>query len=131
MLFHHILLILIRNPLVNANDFHYINILQITLQYQFFNILFIFIIYFFKYNFQVIFLYFVNDTIDHMIICRKNITLIILIFYLPILISSPVLGCKDILACGDSTGGDYNLLLKVRDPSRPGLQVLCIVPQDY
>ena len=66
-----------------------------------------------------------------MIICRKNITLIILIFYLPILISSPVLGCKDILACGDSTGGDYNLLLKVRDPSRPGLQVLCIVPQDY
>jgi len=66
-----------------------------------------------------------------MIICRKNITLIILIFYLPILISSPVLGCKNILACGDSTGGDYNLLLKVRDPSRPGLQVLCIVPQDY
>jgi len=66
-----------------------------------------------------------------MIICRKNITIILLIFYLPILISSPVLGCKNILACGDSTGGDYNLLLKVRDPSRPGLQVLCIVPQDY
>ena len=66
-----------------------------------------------------------------MIICRKNITLIILIFYLPILISSPVLGCKDILACGDSTGGDYNLLLKVRDPSRPGLQVLSIVPKNY
>jgi hypothetical protein len=66
-----------------------------------------------------------------MMICRKNITLIILIFYLPILISSPVLGCKNILACGDSTGGDYNLLLKVRDPSRSGLQVLCIVPQDY
>jgi hypothetical protein len=66
-----------------------------------------------------------------MIICRKNITIIILIIYLPIFISSPVLGCKDILACGDSTGGDYNLLLKVRDPSRPGLQVLCIVPKDY
>ena len=66
-----------------------------------------------------------------MIICRKNITIIILIFYLPILISSPVLGCKDILACGDSTGGDYNLLLKVRDPSRPGLQVLSIVPKNY
>jgi len=40
-------------------------------------------------------------------------------------------GCKDILACGDSTRGDYNLFLKVRDPSRPGLQVLCIVPEGY
>ncbi len=40
-------------------------------------------------------------------------------------------GCKDILACGDSTKGDYNLFLKVRDPSRPGLQVLCIVPEGY
>jgi len=39
--------------------------------------------------------------------------------------------CKDILATGDATAGDYNLLLKVRDPSRPGLQVLCIVPEDY
>jgi len=40
-------------------------------------------------------------------------------------------GCKDILACGDSTRGDYNLFLKVRDPSRQGLQVLCIVPEGY
>ena len=39
--------------------------------------------------------------------------------------------CKDIVACGDATGGDYNLLLKVRDPSRPGLQVLTIVPEGY
>ncbi|KYK24468.1 hypothetical protein AYK24_06175 [Thermoplasmatales archaeon SG8-52-4] len=41
------------------------------------------------------------------------------------------LSCKDIVACGDATEGDYNLLLKVRDPSRPGLQVLCIVPEGY
>ena len=39
--------------------------------------------------------------------------------------------CKDIIACGDATAGDFNLLLKVRDPSRPGLQVLCIVPEGY
>jgi len=64
-------------------------------------------------------------------ICKINIIIIIMIFYLPIFISSPVLGCKDILTCGDSTAGDYNLLLKVRDPSRPGLQVLSIVPQNY
>ena len=41
------------------------------------------------------------------------------------------LWCKDIIACGDATMGDYNLLLKVRDPSRPGLQVLCMVPEGY
>jgi hypothetical protein len=39
--------------------------------------------------------------------------------------------CKDIIACGNATEGDYNLLLKVRDPSRLGLQVLCIVPEGY
>lgn len=42
-----------------------------------------------------------------------------------------VKACKDVVACGDATEGDYNLLLKVRDPSRPGLQVLCIVPEGY
>jgi hypothetical protein len=39
--------------------------------------------------------------------------------------------CKDIVAIGDATAGGYNLLLKVRDPSRPGLQVLCIVNRGY
>ncbi|HEX08667.1 MAG TPA: hypothetical protein ENG38_02525, partial [Thermoplasmatales archaeon] len=39
--------------------------------------------------------------------------------------------CKDIVAVGDATAGDYNLLLKVRDPSRPGLQTLCIVDKGY
>ena len=62
---------------------------------------------------------------------RKVIAIIILILYFPIMFSSTVLGCKDIIACGDSTDGDYNLLMKVRDPSRPGLQVLCIVPDNY
>ena len=38
-------------------------------------------------------------------------------------------GCKDIIAARDATDGDYNLLMKVRDPSRPGLQVLCIIPK--
>ena len=39
--------------------------------------------------------------------------------------------CKDIIVTGDATDGEYNLLLKVRDPSRDGLQVLCIVPEGY
>ena len=39
--------------------------------------------------------------------------------------------CKDIIAVGDATAGNYNLLLKVRDPSRPGLQTLCIVNKGY
>ena len=39
--------------------------------------------------------------------------------------------CKDIVAVGDATAGDYNLLLKVRDPSRPGYQVLFIIERGY
>jgi hypothetical protein len=69
---------------------------------------------------------------------RISLVLVILIFS-NILIANSVkseqgssgLCCKDIVACGDATAGDYNLLLKVRDPSRPGLQVLCIVPEGY
>jgi len=38
-------------------------------------------------------------------------------------------GCKDIVIASSATAGDYNLLLKVRDPSREGLQVLCRVPK--
>jgi len=37
--------------------------------------------------------------------------------------------CKDIIATTQATGVDYTLLLKVRDPSRPGLQVLTRVPK--
>jgi hypothetical protein len=54
-----------------------------------------------------------------------------LIFISETFITCNVEACKDIIACGDATEGDFNLLLKVRDPSRPGLQVLCIVPEGY
>lgn len=39
-----------------------------------------------------------------------------------------VQGCKDIVVASTATAGEYSLLLKVRDPSRDGLQVLCRVP---
>jgi hypothetical protein len=54
----------------------------------------------------------------------------ILLFF-NIFLNTNVEACKDILVCGDATEGNYNLLLKVRDPSRPGLQVLCIIPKGY
>jgi hypothetical protein len=37
--------------------------------------------------------------------------------------------CKVIVAVGDSTEGNYNLILKVRNPSRLGFQVLTIINQ--
>ncbi len=65
----------------------------------------------------------------------KKFNVIVVIFTVLILLnvvmSCPTKGCKDIVSCGNSNAGDYNLLLKVRDPSRPGLQVLCIVPEGY
>ncbi len=48
-----------------------------------------------------------------------------------IILYPSVYACKDIIACGDATKGEYNLLLKVRDPSRPGYQVLRIIPEGY
>jgi len=39
--------------------------------------------------------------------------------------------CKNVMALGSATAGNYSLLLKVRDPARPGYQVLCIVPKGY
>jgi len=39
--------------------------------------------------------------------------------------------CKNIMAVGNATKGNYSLLLKVRDPARPGLQVLCAIPKGY
>jgi hypothetical protein len=55
----------------------------------------------------------------------------ILFIIFQILNMPSITACKDIVACGDATEGDYNLLLKVRDPSRPGFQVLCMIPEDY
>jgi len=54
-----------------------------------------------------------------------------IILFLNLIVSDSTKACKDIIACGDATAGDYNLLLKVRDPSRRDLQVLCIVPAGY
>ncbi len=48
-----------------------------------------------------------------------------------LLLAPGAMACKDIIATGDATAGDYNLLLKVRDPSRPGPQVLCMVNRSY
>jgi hypothetical protein len=39
-----------------------------------------------------------------------------------------VIGCKDIVVTPRATGEECSLFLKVRDPSRDGLQVLCRVP---
>ena len=59
----------------------------------------------------------------------KTICLLSILFL--IFLSYNASACKDIVATGNTTDGDYNLLMKVRDPSRPGLQVLCIVPEGY
>lgn len=45
--------------------------------------------------------------------------------------ANTICGCKDIIATGNATDGAFNLLLKVRDPSRPGLQVLTQIPKNY
>ena len=67
-----------------------------------------------------------------MIKFRKIFSTFLIIFLLSnVILSINVKSCKDIVAIGDATDGDYNLLLKVRDPSRPGLQVLCIVHEGY
>ena len=56
---------------------------------------------------------------------------LLLAFLLLIILAPGVLGCKVIVAMDEVTAGDYNLLLKVRDPSRPGLQVLGKVEVGY
>jgi len=55
----------------------------------------------------------------------------IALVFLFLFISVNVQGCKDIIACGNATKGDFNLLLKVRDPSRPDFQVLTIIPKGH
>lgn len=48
-----------------------------------------------------------------------------------VLVMPSVSSCKDILVVGDATDGQANYLLKVRDPSRPGFQVLTMIPKNY
>jgi len=62
---------------------------------------------------------------------RRVITYLILTMFLFQGMMYSTSACKDIIACGDATAGDYNLLLKVRDPSRPGYQVLHMIPKGY
>ncbi len=58
----------------------------------------------------------------------KSIALfIIAVLFCSLIINSNA--CKVIVAVGDSTEGNYNLLLKIRDPSRLGFQVLTIANQ--
>ncbi len=70
-----------------------------------------------------------------MISCMNKYKIFTIIFTIcictVIIFPYSVKGCKDIVVVDDATEGDYNLLLKVRDPSRLGLQVLCIVPEEY
>jgi hypothetical protein len=54
--------------------------------------------------------------------------LLISILFVSIILFPVGKSCKDIIVSPPATAGDYALLLKVRDPSRPGLQVLCRVP---
>jgi len=62
----------------------------------------------------------------------RVISVVLMLFlFSNIVFNFNVHACKDIIACGNATNGEYNLLLKVRDPSRAGLQVLCIVPKGY
>ena len=58
----------------------------------------------------------------------KRVLVLLVVF---LFVAPGATACKDIIATGDATAGDYNLLLKVRDPSRPGLQVLCMVNESY
>ena len=63
---------------------------------------------------------------------REALSLLFVIILIPnFLFIDNVEACKDIIAVDNATDGDYNLLLKVRDPSRLGPQVLCIVPEGY
>jgi len=56
---------------------------------------------------------------------------VLAILSLFLLLAPGAMACKDIIATDDATVGNYSLLLKVRDPSRPVLQVLCMVNNSY
>jgi hypothetical protein len=55
--------------------------------------------------------------------------LFVSILLLSVISIPPGKSCKDIIITPAASAGEYSLLLKVRDPSRSGLQVLCRVPQ--
>ncbi len=49
----------------------------------------------------------------------------------PSVLESDLLECKSIIAKGEATPGEYTLHMKIRDPSRPGEQVLFICEPGY
>lgn len=57
---------------------------------------------------------------------RISVILVILVLLFPL-----ASACKDIVVMNNATLDDCNLFMKVRDPSRPGLQVLCMVDRGY
>ena len=61
--------------------------------------------------------------------CKRVSFLLVLLLVFSGLIIPLGQSCKDIVVSSAATAGDYSLLLKVRDPSRDGLQVLCRVPK--
>jgi len=60
-----------------------------------------------------------------------NMKRLLLAFFLALMLAPGTLACKNIIALNEVTAGEYNLLLKVRDPSRQGLQVLWQIDTGY
>ena len=57
---------------------------------------------------------------------RYAVVMAIIILLMPM-----ATACKDVIVMDGGTAGDYNLFMKVRDPSRPGTQVLCMIEKGY
>jgi len=62
---------------------------------------------------------------------RILLSLLFLLLFLNLFINPEIKACKDVIACGDATEGNYNLLMKVRDPTKDTPQLLCIIPEGY
>lgn len=59
------------------------------------------------------------------------LVVILLFIFAPVGNAASYNECKNVMAVGNATSGEHNLLLKVRDPARVGYQVLCMVPKGY
>jgi len=57
---------------------------------------------------------------------RYAVAMAFIILFMPM-----ATACKDVIVMDGGTAGDYNLFMKVRDPSRPGAQVLCMINRGY
>ena len=62
---------------------------------------------------------------------RKVSIFFLFCFLFNIVFSFTAVSCKDIIAVNEATDGNYNLLMKIRDPSRLGPQVISIAPYGY